>query len=105
MKYPYLGITKTVYEIERCICNSTLYLKYITLTDEQKGYLRRKVSWCIQNYLLKDMWTALAKDVITEEGIKVDSNVFKYVNTYIFKGNTRKMLVFLQDVLEKDSKC
>ena|SRR5438445_603516 len=101
MKYPYLGIVKTVYEIERCLYKSNLYTTYITLTDVQKEYLRRKFTWCIQKYILKDMWTAVAKDVLRNDMIDTSSNVFKYLNVYIFKGNTRKFLVFLQDVLNE----
>src|SRR5258708_9713107 len=101
MKYPYLGITKTVYEIERCIYKSKLYTTYISLTDIQKEYLRRKMIWSIQKYLLKDMWIPLAKDIFRNNTIDTSSYIFKYLNIYIFKGDTRKFLVFLQDVLNE----
>src|SRR6266446_7280719 len=101
MKYPYLGIVKTVYEIERCIYKSKLYSQYISLTDTQKEYLRRKMIWSIQKYILKDMWIALAKDIFRNDIIDTSSNVFSYLNIYIFKGDTRKFLVFLQDILNE----
>jgi len=101
MKYPYLGIVKSVYEIERCIYKSKLYTTYITLTDIQKLHLRRKFIWCIQKYVLKDMWIAIAKDTLRNDTIDTSTYVFKYLNVYIFKGDTRKFLVFLQDVLNE----
>jgi len=98
MKYPYLGIVKCVYEIERCIYKSKLYTSYLLMTDIQKEYLQRKFIYCIHKYILKGMWIALAKDVFNNGGIDTSSNVFRYLNVYIFKGNTRKFLVFLQDI-------
>ncbi len=99
-KYPVLGMKKVLYEFERLIFWSHLYGYWITLKDKEKVYIKRKLTLIIQKYILKDLWVAIAKDILTQEGINIDSHVYVYLNKYVFHGNTRKFLVFLQDVLD-----
>src|SRR6266704_1235278 len=72
------------------------------LHNNEKVYIKRKLTLIIQKYILKDLWVAIAKDILTQESIKVDSHVYVYLNKHVFHGNTRKFLVFLQDVLDNE---
>ena len=93
---------KVLYEYERIIYKSHLYKEWLSLHEKERIYIRTKLSSIILKYLLKDLWLAIAKDILCNERINTESNIYKYIHRYIFKRNTRKMLVFLQDLVIKD---
>src|SRR6266700_7831766 len=95
-------MNKFLYEFEMLIFWYHLYSYWINLKDKEKVYIKRKLTLIIQKYILKDLWVAIAKDILQKESIKVDSHVYVYLNKYVFHGNTRKFLVFLQDVLDNE---
>jgi len=107
LKYPRLGVSKCVVEIEKLFLregwfHSTLYKVWLSLSTRDKTYVKNKIGRIICRYVLKDLWLAIARDILKEGGINTELEMYKYINRYVFYGNTRKMLVFLKDVLEKE---
>src|SRR6266516_5012165 len=105
MKYPRLGTRKCVIEIEKLFLkegwfHGRMYKVWLSLTEKERTYIKNKIGKIIAKYIIKDLWLALAKDILEGESIQTKLHIYIYLNTHVFYGNTRKMLVFLQDLLE-----
>jgi hypothetical protein len=79
-----------------------MYIPWYSLQEKQRRRVRNRVIRSLQRQLLQQLWLAIAHDILDKEIIHTELHMFTYVRTYVFKNNTRKMLVFLKDVLEHE---
>lgn len=94
-------------EISRVLCSSSylegkFYEVWVTLPEERRKKFLNQMYQVIRDTLLADKFlVALAKDIITSEGIKVESHLYQYLANSLYNGDSRKLLIKLQTALEK----
>jgi hypothetical protein len=103
VRYPKLGIVQAVDEIEKAI-HVYMYVPWYSLQEKQRRRARNRFIRILRKELLKDFWIAIALDILEGGTIHTNLHMFHYLRLYMFKNSTRKMLVFLKDVLENDEK-
>ncbi len=99
------GLAKVVEEVEQLLLHSKslegkFYQAWITLNPVRKERFRKELRRIIQENLLGDEFRkALAKEIITDEGIKVDSPLFKHLKARLYHGDVRRLLSDLQEIV------
>jgi hypothetical protein len=103
VRYPKLGIVQAVAEIEKAI-HLYMYVPWYSLQEKQRRRAINRFIRILQKELLKPLWLSIAHDILEGGTIHTDLHIFTYLRMYMFKNNTRKMLVFLKDILENEGK-
>ena len=95
------GISKVVQRIEQEILFDRFYALWVVTSPKGKELARRKLRRIIKEELLGiEFRIALAKDILSEEGIRLDSHLSKYLKNRVYRGNLREMLGDLQSIEE-----
>ena len=106
---PRYGIDRVLYQIEgmflsqRAYFGGGMYQVWINLSNSQKIKVRERLLRVIRRELLgKDFRRALLEDIVEESGkIRVESALYRYLRSRLFKGNSIKMLRYLRDEEEE----
>jgi hypothetical protein len=111
------GLAKAVYEIEQLLLHckyvkEKTYISYLSVSEAGKERYRKRIAEIIKEFAVnKEFLRAIAKDVIhkskDENGKEIYSynlerEVFKYMKKNLYRGDSRKLLGDLIEVLKDE---
>lgn len=80
-----------------------LYKVYTSYQPRGRAELLRRIKKIITRELLsKEFRLAIARDILREEGVALETELYKFIKTRLYRGNLRAMLSDLQEELDKD---
>lgn len=103
MRTPLFAIDKTAKNVIDIFSKSPkFYAAWLILSPS----LRERYKSIVKHTITRDLLSlnfkrALAKDIIQEGVINVDSEIFKYLKRELYRGDSRRLISDLQEVLEK----
>jgi len=103
MRTPLFAIDKTAKNVIDIFSKSPkFYAAWLILSASlRERYLRTVKETILRDLLSLKFKRALAKDIIQEGVINVDSEIFKYLKRELYRGDSRRLISDLQEVLEK----